>query len=518
MAWRRSAWRCACCSRRSSSATSNYQQLSARPACRCSATPAPSHRAAGAAQSPRGGKARRAAPAAAALRLARFRRSAARCSRPWRCPAASRSTANSSPVRRRRQQSLGRRFYLCRRQLSTAPGWCRMPRRPRCLTRRTACAVKAGSARPAVRMDRAVRGQRRTANAAQRLHARTADRLCGGRRGARQGDRRSRTSAAGSGRTRAAPTKPAADDARAAFFSLRLPVGVLQDALFRHAGRLAAGRPGPHRCQHRRCCRPERKPLLDSNDQAGGAAFLAAGSEARRCCRAESCDRALARRWGDRCNAAADWSAPEPDQSWHSMTPDPPPAGGCLRRPAEAKRRSPRRLGATRCAASGDVAQRQQEPERGGQPLSWFVGAMLAALMLAWLVIEIGIIRRIAVLIKRADDVVRTCRRRRARSAETRCVGPARRGRAGRAGHRPARSAAPRARRRRARNIRAEQERDMWHAVGHEIMSPLQSLMVLHPAEDDQSHRYMQAHAAGDPRAVWAAPRPAKRSRPRNCR
>lgn len=40
-------------------------------------------------------------------------------------------------------------------------------------------------------------------------------------------------------------------------------------------------------------------------------------------------------------------------------------------------------------------------------------------------------------------------------------------------------------------NIRAEQERDMGHAVGHEIMSPLQSLMVLHCSADDQSHRYI---------------------------
>lgn len=32
----------------------------------------------------------------------------------------------------------------------------------------------------------------------------------------------------------------------------------------------------------------------------------------------------------------------------------------------------------------------------------------------------------------------------------------------------------------------------MWHAVGHEIMSPLQSLMVLHPDANDASRRYVQ--------------------------
>eukprot|EP01036_Dinobryon_divergens_P012394 gene12394-16691_t len=43
----------------------------------------------------------------------------------------------------------------------------------------------------------------------------------------------------------------------------------------------------------------------------------------------------------------------------------------------------------------------------------------------------------------------------------------------------------------RREQIRLEQEKDQWHAVGHEIMSPLQSLMVLHPQADDPSHRYI---------------------------
>lgn len=39
--------------------------------------------------------------------------------------------------------------------------------------------------------------------------------------------------------------------------------------------------------------------------------------------------------------------------------------------------------------------------------------------------------------------------------------------------------------------IRVAQEKDQWHAVGHEIMSPLQSLLALHPAPDDPSRRYL---------------------------
>jgi signal transduction histidine kinase len=40
--------------------------------------------------------------------------------------------------------------------------------------------------------------------------------------------------------------------------------------------------------------------------------------------------------------------------------------------------------------------------------------------------------------------------------------------------------------------LRAQRERDMLQAVGHEILSPLQSLMVLHPDAADPAHRYVQ--------------------------
>jgi len=43
----------------------------------------------------------------------------------------------------------------------------------------------------------------------------------------------------------------------------------------------------------------------------------------------------------------------------------------------------------------------------------------------------------------------------------------------------------------RREQIRAAQERDMWHAVGHEIMAPLQSLMALHGGAADPSARYI---------------------------
>ena len=44
----------------------------------------------------------------------------------------------------------------------------------------------------------------------------------------------------------------------------------------------------------------------------------------------------------------------------------------------------------------------------------------------------------------------------------------------------------------RREQLRAEQEKDRWHAVGHEIMAPLQSLSALHADDTDASLRYVR--------------------------
>ncbi|QDQ26995.1 HAMP domain-containing histidine kinase [Chitinimonas arctica] len=122
--------------------------------------------------------------------------------------------------------------------------------------------------------------------------------------------------------------------------------------------------------------------------------------------------------------------------------------------------------------------------------LSWFVGAMLLAIGLAWLIIEIGIIRPIARLTKRAKQLSKTVKTTHGLAefdlADLRgsdelgilanCLNDL---------LRRVKEDAER------EGIRAEQEKDMWHAVGHEIMSPLQSLLVLHGSEDDPSRRYI---------------------------
>ena len=123
--------------------------------------------------------------------------------------------------------------------------------------------------------------------------------------------------------------------------------------------------------------------------------------------------------------------------------------------------------------------------------LYWFVGAMLAAILLTWLAIEARIIRRITLLTTRAAAV-----RQSVRGAEGLIEHDLQglRGRdelgllAGVLADLMQRVNEDIKRER----IRADQEKDLWHAVGHEIMSPLQSLLALHGKPDDPSRRYIQ--------------------------
>lgn len=125
--------------------------------------------------------------------------------------------------------------------------------------------------------------------------------------------------------------------------------------------------------------------------------------------------------------------------------------------------------------------------------LAWPVGAMLAAIALAWLIIEVGLIRRVAVLTRRAAAL----------SHQMQQPGPAELGTLDVADLRGrdelgilAGSLADLLQHARdglrREQLRAEREHDQWHAVGHEIMSPLQSLMLLHGADADPSRRYVQ--------------------------
>jgi two-component system, OmpR family, sensor kinase len=143
---------------------------------------------------------------------------------------------------------------------------------------------------------------------------------------------------------------------------------------------------------------------------------------------------------------------------------------------------------------TGDVRAVERSISIVATRMLWLVGAMLAAIALAWLVIEIGLIRRVTQLAKRAAAVSYNVN---APELENRLAAmdvSDLRGKdelgilAGGLSDLMQRVKDDISR----EHVRAQQERQMWHAVGHEIMSPLQSLMVLHGKEDDASHRYVQ--------------------------
>lgn len=147
-------------------------------------------------------------------------------------------------------------------------------------------------------------------------------------------------------------------------------------------------------------------------------------------------------------------------------------------------------FGAYRLLLTGDARSVNRGLAAVATRVSWFVVAMLGAIALAWLVIELGIIRRIARLTKRTRGLSQSVQRdgglERYDLANLR--GSDELGLLATALNDLLRRVKEDAER---EQIRAEQEKDMWHAVGHEIMSPLQSLLALHGNADDPSHRYI---------------------------
>ena len=142
----------------------------------------------------------------------------------------------------------------------------------------------------------------------------------------------------------------------------------------------------------------------------------------------------------------------------------------------------------------GDLRSLDRQLALEARPLAWLAAAMLAAVALAWLMVELGLIRGIAVLTRRAAAVSYNMQDARAeqRIGELDVADLRGRDELGILAGSLADALTRVKDGLRREQLRAEREREMWHAVGHEIMSPLQSLMVLHGAADDPSHRYVQ--------------------------
>jgi signal transduction histidine kinase len=122
--------------------------------------------------------------------------------------------------------------------------------------------------------------------------------------------------------------------------------------------------------------------------------------------------------------------------------------------------------------------------------LSLFVVAILAAILLTWIAIELRIIRRITLLTKRAASVQRAVAG--AEGPELDLQGLSSSDELGLLATVLSELLQRINEDAKRERIRVEQEKDMWHAIGHEIMAPLQSLAALHGTPDDPSQHYIQ--------------------------
>jgi signal transduction histidine kinase len=284
------------------------------------------------------------------------------------------------------------------------------------------------------------------------------------------------------------PGSDGGDCPRGTFFSLRLPIAALQDELFSSRKPIWPPADLDHIQVAIAILPPgDGKPLLDSAAGRGAQPFSLKDLQPMLL----PGETLTIRRVGGPQIASLVGAVDDEQQSWHVLTTlirhlpvdaydAPLQASEIIATPA----------GSYQVTLQGDVRSVSKSLSVVASRLSWFVGAMLAALLLAWLVIEIGIISRIRVLVRRADAVGEKVRNKsgftEADLADLR--GEDELGVLATGLHDLLRRVREDVER---ENIRAEQERDMWHAVGHEIMSPLQSLMSLHGAGDSQSRRYI---------------------------
>ncbi len=286
-------------------------------------------------------------------------------------------------------------------------------------------------------------------------------------------------------------TRPEEDCEKKSFFSLRLPVDVLRDALFQKEKPVWP--PSDlNDMQVRVEVRPpgEAAALFDSNAEGAVAPFslgdlrsqLLPGETLRIRKSGQVNGADLVRLSGSEANAEE--TSPVLTRLIRRLPVDSYDA------PVELTQEVATPLGNYTLHLQGDARSVNKSLSAVATRLSWFVLAMLLAIGLAWLVIEVGIIRRITRLTRRSRQLSKTVKTTAGLDqfdlADLRggdelgllanCLNDL---------LRRVKEDAER------EQIRAEQEKDMWHAVGHEIMSPLQSLMVLHNSDDDPSLRYI---------------------------
>jgi len=288
-----------------------------------------------------------------------------------------------------------------------------------------------------------------------------------------------------------APADTAPDCPRRTFVSIRLPVAVFQQALVARQPQWPPGDLERMTVRLRLLAPAGAAPVFDSD--APGAALPFTLTELRELLRPG--ERLSVRQAGAATPlfelAGAD-TGDGPVSPWvaHLIRALPAAADEAPLRAAALVDTS---LGRYELALSGDGRSMERTLAAVATRLAWTVGAMLLAICLVWLVLELLVIRRVTLLTARAAAVSQGIRG----APGGACVAELDLSDLG--GHdelgvlaqglkdllRQVKEDGQR------EQIRAAQEKDLWHAVGHEIMAPLQSLMALHAAPDDPSRRYI---------------------------
>jgi signal transduction histidine kinase len=174
-----------------------------------------------------------------------------------------------------------------------------------------------------------------------------------------------------------------------------------------------------------------------------------------------------------------------------------PVAGGDDAPPPSSRATIATRLGDFELTLAGDHRGVNRQLAAVATRVAWFVAAMLAAVLATWLLLEWAVIRRITLLTRRAAAVAEQMR---AAGDEPQRHAPPQLELAPLAGQdelallaHSLRGLLQRVNEDMQREqIRTRQERDQWHAVGHEIVSPLQSLLALHGQPGDPAARYLE--------------------------
>jgi signal transduction histidine kinase len=289
---------------------------------------------------------------------------------------------------------------------------------------------------------------------------------------------------------REGPCLTEADDCpRMTMFSLRLPVAALRDALMSHAPvawpprdlaqmdlRIQLVAPGGQLLFDSAAERPQ-SPItlqsLASELQAGEVLTIERAGKPVTTLRGQAEPDDLPSPWLTRLIRHLPLNAAEPRLAAHDSVATP--------------------LGQFDLSLTGDVRNVDRFLSAGAARVSWLVGGMLGAIFLAWLVIALGLMRRVARLTRRAAAVSYNMQPARIDERIGELDVTDLRGSdelgilAGTLADLLARAKLAL----RREQLRAEHERDMWHAVGHEIMSPLQALLALHPDEGHASRRYL---------------------------